>query len=187
MNQYDVEEAAERWFSPEETPNLHEGAQILLRLLRWTNSHSDGWAYWPKPSRAAAKLIEVLEAKRRERFDGPDDITEAELRKLVSPIKAFLTRQGADHSVLEAPKPALSMPTIDQVINLWDVVQSAAPIMKGIDNGGTWGSFACREIEALADVFHAADRPDVADFILSEHAESDEEGDDHLHLVNPDK
>ncbi|ALY10869.1 hypothetical protein WILDE_87 [Arthrobacter phage Wilde] len=187
MNQDEVLDAAERWFDREDTPNLYEGAQILARLMGWTNSISDGWQYWPKPKRAAAKLMATLESKRRERFDGPDDISAAELTKLVSPIKAMLTRAGADHSVL-APPPPISMPTIDQVITLWDQVRVSADVLKGIDNGGTWGSFTCSEIEALAAIFRAADRGDVADFILAEHAEGDDDEDDlHAHLVNPDK
>lgn len=58
-------------------------------------------------------------------------------------------------------------------------VLSAADVMLGINNGGTWGSFTCTEIEALADIFTAAGRKDVADFIISEHAASDEDGDLH--------
>lgn len=67
----------------------------------------------------------------------------------------------------------------DDLLFLWNEVQLAGPVMQGIDNGGTWGSFTCTEIEALADIFTAAGRADVAGFIISEHAESDE--DDDLH------
>lgn len=64
-------------------------------------------------------------------------------------------------------------------IFLQNEVLTAADVMLGIDNGGTWGSFTCTEIEALADIFRAVGRDDVADFIIAEHAESDE--DDDLH------
>jgi hypothetical protein len=183
MNEPNVLDAAERWFDKEDTPNLHEGAQILARLMRWTNSHSDGWPYWQKPSRAANMLMTVLQEKRRERFDGPDDLTDAELKKLLSPIKAFLTRQGADHSVLEAPKPSAEVQMftdkLDRLNFLWNEVHLAADAMLRIDNGGTWNTFSCTEIEALTDVFRAAGRDDVADFILAEHAEGDEPEDEH--------
>lgn len=192
MNEHDVLEAAERWFDQEDTPNLYEGAQVLARLMGWTNSVSDGWQYWPKPKRAAAKLMATLEAKRRERFDGPDDISAAELTKLVSPIKALLTRQGADHSVLAPPKPSAEVEMFTSKMHklnfLWNEVHLAADVLKGIDNGGTWTTFNCSEIDALADIFRAADRGDVADFILAEHAEGDDDEDDlHAHLVNTDK
>jgi hypothetical protein len=67
----------------------------------------------------------------------------------------------------------------DRNLYLKNVVLSAGDVMLGIDNGGTWGSFTCTEIETLAEVFRAAGREDVADFIISEHAETDEDGDMH--------
>lgn len=73
----------------------------------------------------------------------------------------------------------MSEPTHDDLVILWNDTNHAADIMLGIDNGGTWGSFTCTEIEALADIFRAAGRTDVADFIISEHAESDEDDDMH--------
>lgn len=90
MNEYDVEDALYR-FTRQDTPNLLTAATLLDRLVRWTNSNSDGWAYWPKPSRAAARLQELLQSA--DRYD-PRDVPDAELRKALSPIKAFLTRQG---------------------------------------------------------------------------------------------
>ena len=94
MNEYDVQDAINRLQS---APNLHRGAQVLRRLVDWTNSNSDGWAYWPKPVRAAKSLQELLQAA--DRFD-PRDVTEADLNKALRPIKAFLTRHGVDHSVV---------------------------------------------------------------------------------------
>jgi hypothetical protein len=96
MNEYDIEEALNR-FHNAETPNLFAGAQTIARLCRWTNSCSDGWPYWSKPVTAARKLIELLQAA--DRFD-PQDCTEADLRKAYAPIKSFLTRQGADHETV---------------------------------------------------------------------------------------
>ena len=80
--------------------------------------------------------------------------------------------------VKEAGIRKINLP-VDDLLAIWNEVQLAADIMLGIDNGGTWGSFTCSEIEALAGVFAAAGRQDVAAFIISEHAESDE--DDDLH------
>lgn len=99
MNEYDVERAVD--LIGDETPNLRRGAQVLYNLMEWTNSHSDGWPYWQKPSRAASKLMEHLEAANRNRYRGDEeDITDAELKAALSPIKAFLTRQGVEHNLI---------------------------------------------------------------------------------------
>lgn len=100
MNQYDVEDAMQ-WFDEEEQANLIHGARVLYRLMRWTNSCSDGWAYWRKPSAAAKKLMGLLEAGRegnRRNYGDLTDCTEAELKAAFTPIKSFLTRNGTAHS-----------------------------------------------------------------------------------------
>ena len=95
MNQWEVEKAAQRY-------NRHiilgPATQTLENLMEWTNHNSDGWAYWPKPARAAAKLMEIIDRDRG--FDRPD-ITPNELRKAMSSIKAFRTRQNADFEIVE--------------------------------------------------------------------------------------
>jgi hypothetical protein len=107
MNGAEVEEAAER-FDAEDTPNLFRGARILERLMDWTDSNSDGWPYWQKPANAANKLMDLIHAANR--FD-PQDITEAQLKAALSPIKAFLTKHGVEHSkVLDPPPPAPPAP-----------------------------------------------------------------------------
>lgn len=98
LNEYEVQEAVQR-FSRGSTPNLQRGAQALNGLVEWANSHSDGWAYWPKPGRAAASLQSLLAGV--DRFD-PQDVSESELKAALRPVKAFLTRQGVAHAeVLE--------------------------------------------------------------------------------------
>lgn len=93
MNEWDVEDL-ERRFYVDETPHLREAARVLARLVDWTNRNSDGWCYWPKPSRAAKSLMTLLEAA--DRYD-PVDVTATQLTKALSPVKAFLTRQGVAH------------------------------------------------------------------------------------------
>lgn len=96
MNEHDVEGAL-RLFNDVDTPNLYRAAESLALLVDWTNSHSDGWAYWPKPCRAAKGLQQLLQdgitAYRR---GAEQDCTEADLKKALVPVRAFLTRQGAD-------------------------------------------------------------------------------------------
>lgn len=97
MNEYEIDEAL-RFTARNELWYLRKGAEILSRLRDWTNENSDGWPYWQKPARAANRLMELLEkARRDDRRGDAEDITEAELRKALSPIKAFLTRQNVNH------------------------------------------------------------------------------------------
>lgn len=99
MNEYEIEDAL-RLFAREEKPNLRRGAETLSNLKEWTNSNSDGWPYWSKPAKAATRLMdELVQATSSIRtFHEVKDLTDAELRKALTPIKAFLTRQGVDHS-----------------------------------------------------------------------------------------
>lgn len=62
---------------------------------------------------------------------------------------------------------------------LQNEVGLAADVVKQVDTGEVWCKFTCSEIEAIADVFRAADRHDAAVFIVDEHADSDEPGDHH--------
>ena len=97
MNEWDVQDMRLRLHDTDNCPNLRDGADTLFRLMAWTNQNSDGWPYWQKPARAAARLMDLLQAA--DRFD-PQDCTEAELKKAYTPIKSFLTRQGVDHPVV---------------------------------------------------------------------------------------
>lgn len=94
MNEYDIEEAL-RLTAHFELPNKRRAAEVLDRLKDWTNRNSDGWPYWQKPARAANKLMELIDLTAVRRTS--EDCTEAELRRALVPIKAFLTRQHVDH------------------------------------------------------------------------------------------
>lgn len=96
MNEFDIVESGYRLCGTGQTPNLGHGTEILHNLMDWTNDNSDGWPYWVKPRNAAKGLMEAVSKAAWE--DQPEDITEAELARLCRPIKAFLTRQGVDHS-----------------------------------------------------------------------------------------
>jgi hypothetical protein len=83
------------------TPNLVRSARIMAALVEFADNNSDGWAYWQAPRRASARLADVLGLSLNAYYRGAEiaDITEADLRDLCKPIKAFLTKRGIDHGM----------------------------------------------------------------------------------------
>lgn len=100
MNEWEIEEVLDFTRSrATEIPNLFAAAEHLYDLMEWTNHNSDGWPYWSKPCQAAKKLQESLSRVRRNYIDGTlTDMTDAEFKAALRPIKAFYTRQGVAHS-----------------------------------------------------------------------------------------
>ena len=100
MNEWDIL-TAEANFADD--PVLGPAANTLRNLMDWTNRNSDGWCYWPKPCRAAAKLQALLEDNHPNRrpWDAPA-VTVSQYAKALVPIKAFRTRQAADFVIVEA-------------------------------------------------------------------------------------
>ena len=102
MNRWDIDNAVNRWA---DHPVLGPASRTLRALRDAADANSDGWAYWPKPARAANKLMELIEGDGTSRFffdDDREDATVARLRAAYSPIKAFRTRSGLDF-VIEEP------------------------------------------------------------------------------------
>jgi hypothetical protein len=115
MNEHEVEEAFDLFDSADPaTPNLAAGASVLDALVAWTNENSDGWPYWQKPANAAKPLMELLGAHtyaaRFGHYQGTaktlEDVSRADLTKVLSPIKAFLKRQDVDY-IADLPWAAL--------------------------------------------------------------------------------
>jgi len=101
LNECEIENAARDACEDFHRPNLQAAVMTLWRLMDWSNSISDGWAYWRKPSNASTRLQETVRVcymSYPERSRPETDISSAELRKLYTPIKSFLTRQGVAHS-----------------------------------------------------------------------------------------
>lgn len=100
MNDYDLTRAEERFG---DHPILGPAVVTLGNLMEWANANSDGWAYWPKPARAAAKLMELIEGDGSwfYREQVADTVTVAEYRAALRPIKAFRTRHGAIFAIEE--------------------------------------------------------------------------------------
>ncbi|MDX1409948.1 MAG: hypothetical protein R3330_17485 [Saprospiraceae bacterium] len=104
MNEFDIEQALATALR-HQLPNMTEAVYRLIRLVNWTNSNSDGWAYWPKPCRAARGLMELIQTVdpwSDPFYSRPADIDRKALNKAYGPIKAFLTRQGVDYEVVFA-------------------------------------------------------------------------------------
>ena len=66
MNEYEIDEARDRY---RDHPTLGPATQTLANLCIAANANSDGWAYWPKPCRSAAKLQALIQGDRMSRFD----------------------------------------------------------------------------------------------------------------------
>ena len=95
MNTWEIDEARTLYARH---PVLGPATETLANLRDAADANSDGWCYWPKPARAAAKLMELIE---RERFVSErDEATERELRKALAPIKAFRTRSGINFEIV---------------------------------------------------------------------------------------
>jgi len=93
MNDYDLEYARQR-FARASKPNRLALTLMVANLAEATNQVSDGWAYWPKPCRAAAKAIALIESTTNAANEAQEreDVTDAEMAAAVRPVKAFLTR-----------------------------------------------------------------------------------------------
>jgi hypothetical protein len=98
MNDYDLAYAARRfgrgWSS--NTPNRAALVAHVDALRRWADDNSDGWAYWPKPARAARRAMELIQSTTNAAnyAQEREDITDREFREALRPIKAFYKRHG---------------------------------------------------------------------------------------------
>lgn len=101
MNEYEIKEAV-RYFQHD--PVLGPAARFLEHYKNEVNRHSDGWPYWSAPVHAAKQLIVLLETHRALGWhDAP--ATHSEVRKALTPIKAFMTRRGTAAGMQMPPFP----------------------------------------------------------------------------------
>jgi hypothetical protein len=96
MNEYEIEEAQARFA---DHAVLGPATATLAALVGWTNSHSDGWAYWGKPRNAARPLIELVQQgirHEREAYQLPrtPEPTADQYRAALRALKSFRTRMG---------------------------------------------------------------------------------------------
>ena len=100
LNEFEIETAQLRAAEDFHRPNLQRAVLTLARLMEWTNDNSDGWAYWSKPVNASTRLQNAIYGRyfgsMQFREDFPD-ISSAEYKAALTPIRKFLTLQGIDH------------------------------------------------------------------------------------------
>jgi hypothetical protein len=101
MNEYEV---SDRQAFYRDHPVLGPATRTLANLVDAANANSDGWCYWPKPARAASKLMDLIERDGTAHYyfdEHRADATLAELRKTYAPIKAFRTRSGISFDIVD--------------------------------------------------------------------------------------
>jgi hypothetical protein len=99
MNTWEIDEAVQTFAGH---PVLGPAARTLANLRDAADENSDGWAYWPKPARAAAKLQDMLYRATLQRYRQERNYVEptmAEYLQALAPIKAFRTRTGIQFDI----------------------------------------------------------------------------------------
>lgn len=89
MNSWDIARSIEMY---RDHPVLGPATQTLANLAEWTDNNSDGWAYWPKPTRAAEKLMTLIQEN--------SNPTMSEYQKAIRPVKSFRTRYNANFMII---------------------------------------------------------------------------------------
>lgn len=102
MNDYDLHMARQR-FTRATCPNRLALVMVVDQLREWSDFWGDGWMSWPAPPRAARQAMLLIRSTTNEqnRLQETHDISDAEVRRAVAPIKAFLTRQKASPDARE--------------------------------------------------------------------------------------
>lgn len=166
MNEYEIEDAAERYARH---PVLGPATRTLASLMAWTNANSDGWPYWRKPRQAAAKLTELVEQGQRhdrERYQSPrtPDVTADQYKVALRPVKAFRTRQANDRG----REPADLFEIIEPGPGVGGEVWALAQVIRDAENQWRQAVARCeaaRELldRARADLTAAEQRQALAD------------------------
>lgn len=83
----------------------------------------------------------------------------------------------------EPKQKSVDRETYNKLAFLHSEVGALAEAMHGLDTGEVFCCMTCTEAQALADVLTAGGHPEVAEFVISQHAMSDREGDDLHHDI----
>ena len=91
MNEYEIERAVENFT---QHPVLGPAARFLSEFRHQVNDHSDGWQYFTVAAKSAEKLMNLLYEHTGRSYPVLPEATEEDVRKTITPIKAFYTRRG---------------------------------------------------------------------------------------------
>ena len=90
-------------------PILGKALRFLQRYRAEINAHSDGWGYWKSATGAAEKLMDLLYLYTKpEPWPAPPPLTEAMVKKTLTPIKTFCTKnadKGIKFPMYDEPPP----------------------------------------------------------------------------------
>jgi hypothetical protein len=86
MNDYDIYRAVEQHQDPESA--RAKALKILVAHKQVVDIHSDGWAYWQPPVRAAKQLMELIQ----DRGVVTESMAHYRLKKALAPLRAFYTK-----------------------------------------------------------------------------------------------
>ena len=103
LNTWEIDEEREGWAKH---PILGPATRTLANLRDAADANSDGWCYWPKPARAAARLMELIARDGTWAYSfrsgsERDDVTVSEYAAALRPLKAFRTRSGIAFDIEE--------------------------------------------------------------------------------------
>jgi hypothetical protein len=112
LNASEMDQAVSRFIKATK-PNRLALALVVRNLAEWADEHSDGWAYWQAPRRAANEAMGHIESTTNAANVRQDthDITDEQMRAAVKPIRAFLTRQRVSVETKERILRAVDEPT----------------------------------------------------------------------------
>jgi len=98
-NRHDITDWVDR-YGEYDVPNLGTAALTLQRLQEQVDSMSDGWGYWRAGTAAGGRLVAALQVADVQYRRGGElrDLTDAELKRALIPVKSFLTRHHVAHS-----------------------------------------------------------------------------------------
>lgn len=113
MNVFDLDEGRAR-FTQRATPNRLALVLVVDALREWADLNSDGWAHWRQPVDAARRAIEHIESRTNQENEYQErfDVDNATMRRAVTPIRAFLTRQNATAEEKEQILRSIDAPTL---------------------------------------------------------------------------
>jgi hypothetical protein len=75
-------------------PNVRKAVRLLYALMEATNNQSDGWHSWPKPGRAANKLMDLIRTTGNIWYALHGTISDADLKKAITPIRRLATTEA---------------------------------------------------------------------------------------------